>query len=280
MYSEHGLEPRIGAVLGPLVVTFFVETLDQSWRWSYVALLGLEAVVLACFWLTLTRWTLPTEKHHYFDTDDQPVKSTSVGILETLRAPMVWMGLVIFFLYGGVEIGTGQLANNLFVEGRGIAQGVAGFWVSVYWGSFTVGRMLSSIYAERLRIHSLVRLSMMGMMGGAVLFWLNIGGLTGFWGLALLGFAQAPIFPMLTTDTPRRVGTRYAPNTIGFQLGMTAFGGALLPGLAAMLAVRIDLEVIGLVVTVSTVALYMLYEGMLWQEANRKKKKRQLHPII
>ena len=262
----------IGATIGPLLVSFVVITLDQSWRLSYVALLVFEMIVLIMFWLNLPHWKL-------YNGESSNQEGSSSGevrparIMETLRTPLVILGALLFFLYGGVEIGTAQLANSLLVDGRNVSEATASFWVSMYWGTFTIGRMLSGVFASRFSINSLMRSSMIGVVIGALLFWLNIGGKSGFLGLIVLGFTQAPFFATLTSDTPRRVGLRHAPNTIGFQLGMIMLGGALLPGLAASLADRAGLEVIGLIITISAVSLLLLYEFMLYRETRTKRKK-------
>lgn len=257
----------IGATLAPSLVTLVVVTLDQSWRVGYLVLLGVEVIVFGAILLTLPHWRLNGDDA-VSSAEGQP--QSSAGILETLRAPLVIMGLLVFFIYGGVEMGTGQLSNSLLVDGRGVSQSTAGFWVSIYWGSFTVGRMLSGMFATRVSIPTLLRGSMVFMVIGASLYWLNIGGQTGFFGLALLGFAQAPLFATLTSDTPRRVGARYAPNTIGFQLGVCGLGGAVLPGMTAALAVHAGLEVIGLVMTALAVVVLFIYEMMLRQDLRRQ----------
>ena len=60
--------------------------------------------------------------------------------------------MAFFFVYGGVELGTGQLANTLLIESRGTCRKVtASSWVSVYWASFTVGRITMGLLALRLR---------------------------------------------------------------------------------------------------------------------------------
>lgn len=260
----------VGSTLGPLLATFFVITLELSWRWAYASLLVVEVFVIASVLFTLPYWTLQKQKpKSETTTKAKPAEIVGPGIWETLRAPMVVWGLMFFFLYGGVEMGTGQLANSLMVDGRGIGKATAGFWVSIYWGSLTIGRIMAGIYASRFSVRTLVRMCMSGMIVGAALFWWNIAGISGFVGLAVLGFTQAPIFATITSDTPRRVGLIHVPNTIGFQLGVTVLAGAFLPGVAAALAESAGLEIIGLMVTASTIALFLLYEAMLWREAHR-----------
>jgi fucose permease len=58
------------------------------------------------------------------------------------------------------------------------------------------------------------------------------------------GFAIAPIFPGLVSGTEERVTARHAANTIGMQIGAAGLSGAVIPGLAGVLAQRISLEVI------------------------------------
>ena len=255
----------VGTMIGPALVTFYAITLELSWRLGYATLLVLDMALLAILLVTLPRWTLQKKKKN--DAAAAEIETPAATILETLRAPMVVWGLLLFFLFGGIEIGTGQLANSLLVDGRGVDPATAGWWVSIYWGMFTAGRILSGLFAARVAPQSVLRGGMILAIIGAALLWWNWGGQTGFLGLAVLGFALAPMFPMLTSGTPQRVGLRHTPNTIGFQLGVCGLGGAVLPGLAAALAAHAGLEVIGPILTASAVAVLSIYTIMLRREA-------------
>jgi fucose permease len=278
----------IGATIAPLLVTFTVETLDQSWRTSYATLLGLEIVVILFLMLTISQWSIRKQQSPDGEIEDS-LTDNPAGVRDTLAAPLVLLGMLLFILYGGVEIGTGQLANSLMVEGRGVTETTASYWVSVYWGTFTIGRMLSGFIAMRMSVRSLIRVSMIGIIVGSLLFWLNIGGQTGFIGLGILGFMQAPLFATITSDTPRRVGMRFAPNTIGFQLAMAGVGGTLISGIAAWSADQFNnLEIIGFVIAFASIALYVLYEwsvrretqlGLPLPEDPRRKSKRKLAEV-
>jgi fucose permease len=278
----------IGATIAPLLVTFTVETLDQSWRTSYATLLGLQIIVIILLLLTLSQWSIRKQQSPDGAVQESPTDNPA-GIRETLAAPLVLLGMLLFILYGGVEIGTGQLANSLMTEGRGISETTASYWVSIYWGTFTIGRILSGFVAMRISVRSLIRVSMIGIIVGSLLFWLNIDGKTGFIGLAVLGFMQAPLFATITSDTPRRVGSRYAPNAIGFQLAMAGVGGTLISGIAAWSAdIFNNLEVIGFAIAFVSIALYVLYEWSVRRETQlgrplpedpRRKPKRKLAEV-
>ena len=81
-----------------------------------------------------------------------------------------------------------------------------------------------------------------------------------FAGLALLGFALAPVFPLLISSTPARLGVADATNAIGFQVGAASFGIAILPGLAGALAERSTLEVIPPFLLTTAAIMFILHE--------------------
>jgi fucose permease len=115
---------------------------------------------------------------------------------------------------------------------------------SLFWAMLTLGRIVLGATADRVGVERLLRLSMIGVMIAAILFiFKNV--VIGFIAVALMGFSLSAIFPTLTADTPKRVGLRHAPNTIGLQTGSASVGFAILPGLAGILAQRLGLETLG-----------------------------------
>jgi fucose permease len=68
---------------------------------------------------------------------------------DSLRLLVVWLGIGVSFFSAGAEIGTGQLTNNLFVEGRGLDPKSVGTWISLYWLSFTIGRLVTGAIIDR-----------------------------------------------------------------------------------------------------------------------------------
>ena len=81
------------------------------------------------------------------------------------------MGTTLFFVFTGLQVTGGQWTYTLFTEGRSIAPAVAGMWVSVYWGSLTVGRILIGFAARYVRTVPLLRLAVVGATVGAVMVW-------------------------------------------------------------------------------------------------------------
>lgn len=245
----------IGLTLGPIVMTTIVIDLGMSWRWGYGVAVILPLIVGACFLATLNQWELESQTGEE-NRRDSPIR-------ETLRLPIVWLGLLMFFVYGGIEVGGGQLTNSLFIEGRQIDPRTSGTWISLYWASFTFGRMLIGIVINRIQPRTVVRLGMLAAVAGSAMIWMNTSDTFSFIGLALLGLALAPQFPTLIAETPGQVGNAHTANVIGFQIGAAGVGATVLTGLAGVLAENLSLEVIGPYLLVVSAGLFLLNEARL-----------------
>lgn len=257
----------VGLTIAPAIVTFSVLNLDQGWQLSYILMAVVVLSVAAVILFTLPHWKLNKSKN---DDTDIDIETASIG--ETLKQPIVIMSILLFFSFGGAELGTGQLVNTLFVESRGIPQETSSAWVSAYWGSFTLGRMIMGILALRLGDKVLMLFSFITTIIGAALLMINLTDILSFIGLLLIGFGLAAIFPILTSQTPKRVGMEHAANAIGFQVGFAGLGGAILSGLAGIFATNFGIEVISVFIFVNSIILFGIYQMILWQESRKIKR--------
>jgi fucose permease len=132
---------------------------------------------------------------------------------------------------------------------------LAGMWVSVYWGSLTVGRLLSGVVVAHISVRTLLQLCMFGAMLGVVLLWLNLAPWLALGGVALLGGSLAPMFPSLIALTPARMGPVHTANTVGFQITAAMLGGAALVSGFGLIARHFGLETLGPFLLVAAVLL-------------------------
>lgn len=251
LHASYGL----GSTLGPLALTVLF-SVGGSWRWGYAAVGVVQGLFAVCVGLTQKGWGDAGAKEGA--SGSASADQASMG--ETLRLPAVWLGVALFFIFAGTEGAAGQWPYTLFTEGRSIAPSVAGAWVSIYWGSLTVGRILFGLVVDRLGVVPTVRACMLGAMVGAALMWWNVVDLLSFVGMASIGFWLAPLFPLLISHTPRRLGAAYAHNAIGFQVAAASLGFAVLPGLAGVLAESWGLEVISPFLLFASGAMFLLHE--------------------
>ncbi len=249
----------VGSGLAPLIVTLVVFHLTLHWRWSYFIFLTLQLGLTLLFARTRHAWQLTPGQEQ---APSAPARS-SQPLRASLKLAPAWFGILLFFLHGGIQVGTGVLGNSLMVDGRGIAADLAGLWVSLFWVGLTLGRVLTGLVVERVGNDRFLRVSMLLTVAGTLLLWANLGETLTFAGIALIGFTLAPVLPLLLADTSRRVGAAHSPNTVGLQIGSAGAGIALLPGLGALLADRVGLETIGAFLFLIALLSFLAHEGLL-----------------
>lgn len=260
-YAAESFSPRtmnwlhacfgLGAATGPLVMSAVIST-GASWRLGYLAVGAALLLLTGCFALTRGEWVV---RHD----EGQAPAPASAPMRATLALPTVWLSILLFLLYTGLEFMAGQWLYTLLTEARGSTPAVAGIWVSAYWGSLTVGRVVSGAIVERLSVRRLLRLSMLGALLGAVLIWLNVTPWLALLGVVLLGFALAPMFPSFMSLTPGRMGAQHVANTVGFQIAAAMLGGALFVGGFGILAGRVGLEALGPSLVVVAILLAVVF---------------------
>ena len=211
----------VGATLGPIFLTVSL-TATRSWTAGYLAMAGLQVVTLVAIWSRRQRWAA------------DPAEPGGRGVSSRLRS---WLLLALFFLYTGVEVGTGQWSFTLLTESRGYSTAAAGAWVAVYWGGLTVGRIGLGIVGHRLgpvpTLHGSVAVSLLGLG----LFWIDPAGL-GVVGLPITSLGLAAVFPTLIAVTPARLGAERSTQSIGHQLAAANLGVAAIPWLLGLVAER------------------------------------------
>jgi len=246
----------IGITIGPIIMTLGL-TNFESWRFAY-RLVGVFQILLAvCFALTISMWRKKDMAVEANPTKRLTDYKTPMG--ETLRQPKVWLSVLLFFLYVGAETSLGTWTYTLLTESRGVDVTIAGFFAGSYWFTFTIGRIVAGLVANRIGVNKLVMGGLVGaLLGAGLLIW-NPFEFANVIAVALIGISIAPIFPAMTSGTKTRVGDQYAANTIGLQMTATGFGTAVIPSLMGVLARRISLEVIPVILFAVYGALFAAF---------------------
>lgn len=259
----------VGATLGPLVISLVVVS-GSDWRGSAFVfgtlLLALFAVLILFDPLSKTKID-PTETE-----SDNLSEESDTSIWGSLTQPVVWVAILFFFVYGGIEVSIGQWAFTLFTESRGLSDELARFWVSIYWGTFTAGRFIFGFISPWLPAKTWLRGCVIATAAALILLLFPTSRFLGLAALALSGISQAPIFATLVSLMPKLVGREHASNAIGYVVGAAGVGIAILPSIGGILAERFTLEAVPPFILAQSLTLIILFELLMRQQASQNNQ--------
>lgn len=248
----------VGVTLGPIIMTLGL-TSFQSWHFGYRTVGVFQLALALCFVLTLGMWTRNQPAPDDSAEPEKLLTDYKTPMSVTLRTPQVWLSMFLFFLYVGAETSLGTWAYSLLTESRGVDQTLAGFFAGSYWFTFTIGRILAGIVANRVGVDKLVFGGLGGaLLGAGLLIW-NPSQIANVAAVAIIGVSIAPIFPAMMSGTRKRVGDDHAANTIGMQMAATGLGLSVIPSLMGILARQLSLEVVPICLLVVYSALLGVY---------------------
>ena len=240
----------VGVTLGPAIMTLSL-AMTGLWRPGYLVVAFLMLLMLSAFIHYRGLWSDQPET-------DETEEQGNASMLATLKLPAAWFSLLAFFLYTSAEIGLGFWAFTLLTESRGVLLATAGLWVTLYWGSFTVGRIVAGVLAPKLGEMRLTLFGLLISLIGLVLFTLQIGGPGGVYGLALIGLGFAPTFPALLSTTSERVAKAHVTNLIGMQISAAGVGLVVMPLSLGLLVSSFGLEALAQVFLGMTAGVLLL----------------------
>ena len=240
----------VGVTLGPAIMTLSL-AMTGLWRPGYLLVAFLMLLMLSAFIHYRGLWS---DQPDAGETEEQG----NASMLATLKLPAAWLSMLAFFLYTSAEIGLGFWAFTLLTESRGVVLATAGLWVTLYWGSFTLGRIVAGLLAPKLGEMKLTLYGLSISLIGLVLFTLQIGGPGGVYGLALVGLGFAPTFPALLSTTSERVAKSHVTNLIGMQISAAGVGLVVMPLSLGLLVSSVGLEALAQVFLGMTASVFLL----------------------
>lgn len=249
----------IGATTGPLLVTILLSR-NLSWYHGYITVAAIQIGLSILFLFTYKNWQVTSEEHN---------EEVPSDYFQTIKLPIVWINILIFFLYTGLEQGFGQWIFTVLTKSRNIAAEEAGLWTTAYWASLTVGRILFGIVLTKIPVNRVLSGAITGIAVGTALVACDLSNLFTLTGIIVLGISNAPVFPSLIAMTPARIGKEHAATAIGVQISVAMIGASALPGLAGLLSDHYGLEIIPKVFLFAACILLVLY----FMTANKSSSK-------
>jgi FHS family Na+ dependent glucose MFS transporter 1 len=174
----------VGALLAPLLTDRVVVTTGGI-HWVYWILAGLAAPVI--FWLS--RFPSPEKPAQLNDDgeDGQPLQR---------HIALIVMISVLFFFHNGTELGFGSWIFSYAVAIDIGPETVARLLNSVYWGGFTLGRVIAIPLALKMKPKTMLLADLIGAVASITLMLLFPNWPASLWiGTFGLGLSIASMFP-------------------------------------------------------------------------------------
>jgi len=227
----------VGVSLGTLM-TSAVYAAGGDWRAACLTVAATQGAFAVLFLVMLRAWDAAPEPGCIQESTTDTHSEAAPRVRDTLRLPAAWVSMAAFFLYCGVEFGTGVWTTSLLQDGRGWHPDSAALCVSLFWGSLTVGRFAAGTVSNRLGTSRILRIALTGLLCGTGMLGLSsllpsgaAAGVSTIAGLLLTGLSLAPIYPTMMHNTPAYVGKGHSVNLIGMQAAAANVGLTTLPGL-------------------------------------------------
>jgi len=247
----------VGAGLGPGIMTAVLAQ-PLSWRAGYAILSAILATLALLFLITRRHWEDSPTPEQLQAMQDHPPPSIS----EAIQSRPLILQALLFFLQTAMEVTTGLWCYTYMVEQRGVPPALAGTFTTLYWCVFAGGRFLLGATSHHMGPTALVRFGSLTATIGAVLFATGSAHVSPL-ALACIGLGLAPVFPTLMSCTPERLGPRLSNIAVGVQVSASALGGALMPGVAGLLATTFGLTALPLLIISLGLLLWLAHEALV-----------------
>lgn len=248
----------IGITLGPLVMTWVLIN-QYDWTLAYVIHAIVQWLLVALFFITAGLWLTHVRIKREQGHAEHEADAHLTSMRQSLSTTPIWLSMLMFFLYCGLEASVGLWTFSLLTEQRNIAPAQAGFWVSLYWGMFTLGRILMGFLAHRIAYHGIMRGGIALAILGAVVYSLAEGALLSAMALMLIGLAYAPLYPAMVSGSMQRVGAAHFNNAMGLQVSSAALGIAVIPASMGLVALYFGLSAVPWVIVMISILLAFVY---------------------
>ena len=245
----------VGAFAGPFIVAQVVG-LPEGYRWVFWAVAGIG--VLGSLRVLSLGETPQSEQH----TDQ------AEGNSRHLELPIIISSALFLFFYVGAEVAFGGWVFTYAITLKLAGAAEAAYLTSAFWGSFTIGRLISIPMATRLTAQKTILASLAGcliLLAGAILL---PGSNAILWVLAVgLGLFMAPIWP--TGYTLAGQSVKFTARVSGMILLGDSLGGMVLPWLSGHVIEQAGAQAMIYLVAGSLVCTLVMFGAMQYWRAAR-----------
>jgi len=222
----------VGALGGPLVLSMLLRH-GFPWRRGYASIGTFQIVLVLILIAAIPLWDKVKTRKLNGEKEDP---HHHIPFFAALKIKGVPMALIVFLFYCGIETTMGLWGGSFLFKVKGLTPAAAATWVSLYYGSITLGRLLTGFLTYKLSNNTMIRSGALIILSGVVLMLIPLSLPFTLAGFIIIGFGCAPIFPSMLHETPARFGRSSSQSIMGFQMAVAYIGTTILPPLFGFVA--------------------------------------------
>lgn len=237
----------IGAFASPILVAQAMR-LQDNLNWAYWA--------MALFML------IPAAGLAFIKSPPRKEESEEAGKTGG-RSNVLLLGMIIAFylLYVGLEVGFTGWIFTYATTSNLLSEVSAAFATSLFWGTFTLGRLLSIPIAIKLRPRQVLAVDLLGAFACVLILLIWPASVTALWiSIAGTGLFAASIFPTMITFAENRIHLTGKTTSLFFVGAST--GAMFFPWLIGQLYASVGPRVVPMTI-ISSAGLLILLFGVL-----------------
>ncbi len=236
----------IGTFLAPILIAQ-VMLVSGTIQWSFW--------IMALLILPVALWILRQPSPSSLKTDKDSPAAKVNSLLVVLLA-------LLFFMAVGAEISFGGWIYTYAVRLQLATETNAAYLTSLYWGTFTLGRLLGIPITMRLRSRTVLLVDVIGCALGVLVVLLFPVPAVGVWiGTVIFGLSMASIFPTLISFAEHRMALT-GQVTSYFFIG-SSLSGMVTPWLIGQMFDSIGPQVTMLTILVDMVLALVILSALI-----------------
>lgn len=245
----------VGTIISPYVMSYALTY--SVWNNGYRIVSFIQVGIALILLLTLPVWKVNQKKEM---AEEHGELLGLKGALKIKGVPYILMG---FFAYCAAEATAMLWVSSYLVEIRGMAEGRAAAFASLFFIGMTAGRFAAGFISDKLGDHNMIRLGTAVALSGVVCVLLPVkADFATLAGFMLIGLGCAPVYPSIIHSTPGNFGAQNSQAIIGIQMASAYVGSTFVPPVLGVIAKYVGLRIMPLYLTVFFVLMIVMIEKM------------------
>lgn len=247
----------VGAATGPYIMGYALSG-GMGWNSGYRIVSIMQIVLSIAIFLSLPLW----KKRGSEATEEKEEARKPMALKDVLRIKGAKEVLICFFCYCAVEQTAGLWASSYMNLYKGVSVEEAASFGSMFFIGITVGRAISGFLTMKFSDVKMIRLGQGLILLGIIIMLIPAEAYISLFGLIIIGFGCAPIYPCIIHSTPAHFGEDKSQAVIGVQMAFAYMGILGMPPLFGVIANKVSVSLLPIYLLIILVVMVVMHEAL------------------